>query len=33
MLRDQLAMHGFIDRYPSFNYFENGFTSETESKT
>ena len=33
MLHDQLANHGFIDAYPSLNYFENEFISETSLKT
>ena len=33
MLRDQLAIHGFNDAYPSFNYFENDFIIETPFKT
>ena len=32
MLRDQLVMHGLIDAYPSFNYFEIKFISETSLK-
>ena len=33
MLCDQLAMHGFIDAYPSFNSFEIEYISETSLKT
>ena len=32
MLHDQLAMHGVIDAYPLFNYFEIEFVSDTSLK-